>query len=150
MDSIIKICSELSDLANIISNPGMYLQPIMSAINQSWLYVITRDYVAIVQMGVGRRHMGEGYIWHFIRYLGMQKPHLVVSFGKNMMIIWKPTCLLLILERKMEEQPKTLEIQIESEESEPTHLDLILPPFLRRDRPGESWKGEMPDQIWIH
>ena len=50
----------------------------------------------------------------------------------------KPTCLLLIFERNKEEQPKTLEIQIESEESEPTHLDLILPPFLRRDRPGES------------
>ena len=148
MDSIIQICSELSDLANIISNPGMYLQPIMSAINQSWLYVITRDYVAIVQMGVGRRHMGEGYIWHFIRYLGMQKPHLVVSFGKNMKTIVNQ--LLLIFERNKEEQPKTLEIQIESEESEPTHLDLILPPFLRRDRPGESWKGEMPDQICIY
>ena len=60
------------------------------------------------------------------------------SGGQKMKIICKPTCLLLILERKMEEQPKTLEIQIESEESEPTHLDLILPPFLRRDRPGES------------
>ena len=68
----------------------------------------------------------------------MQKSHLVVSFGKNMKIICKPTCILLILERKVEEQPMMLEIKIESEESEPTHLDLILPPFLRRDRPGES------------
>ena len=66
----------------------------------------------------------------------MQKPHLVVSFGKNMKTIVNQ--LLLIFERNKEEQPKTLEIQIESEESEPTHLDLILPPFLRRDRPGES------------
>ena len=31
MDSIIQICSELSDLTNTISIPGMYLQPIMSA-----------------------------------------------------------------------------------------------------------------------
>ena len=77
----------------------------------------------------------------------MQKPHLVVSFGKNMKTIVNQLVFCLFLR---EEQPKTLEIQIESEESEPTHLDLILPPFLRRDRPGESWKGEMPDQIWIH
>ena len=70
------------------------------------------------------------------RCQGMQKPHLVVSFGKNMKTIVNQ--LLLIFERNKEEQPKMLEIQIESEESEPTHLDLILPPFLRRDRPGES------------
>ena len=138
MDSIIQICSELSDLANIISNPGMYLQPIMSAMISE--LTLCHHKRLCCNCANGSRQKAHGRRVH-LTFHPIPRNAETSSGGQ----LWqehedhcKPTCLLLIFERNKEEQPKTLEIQIESEESEPTHLDLILPPFLRRDRPGES------------
>ena len=100
MDSIIQICSELSDLANIISNPGMYLQPIMSAMISE--LTLCHHKRLCCNCANGSRQKAHGRRVH-LTFHPIPRNAETSSGGQ----LWqehedhcKPTCLLLIFERR--------------------------------------------------